>query len=51
MELLLNDNASWASIGGGISDSGDTGSEEDTFINLYGNITDPNGVVEYNWWN
>ena len=45
MELLLNDNASWASIGGGISDSGDTGSEEDTFINLYGNIDDPNGVV------
>ena len=45
MELLLNDNSFLEiSIGGGISDSGDTGSEEDTFINLYGNITDPNGV-------
>jgi len=45
MELLLGDNTSWASIGGGLSDSGDdAGSEEDTFINLYGNISDPNGV-------
>jgi len=45
MECLLIDNSSWASIGGGLSDSGDSGSEEDTFINLYGNITDPNAVT------